>query len=74
MDGLERWRVLRLHVEDQIPLAALARTTGISARTLQRWHHLYRAGGVAALDPHVRSTRGGGGRLRRRSRSSSAWH
>ncbi|XXK76283.1 Mu transposase C-terminal domain-containing protein [Clavibacter michiganensis] len=54
MDGLERWRILRLHVEDQIPLAALARTTGISARTLQRWHHLYRNGGIAALDPHAR--------------------
>ncbi len=54
MDGLERWRVLRLHVEDQIPLAALARTTGVSARTLQRWLHLYRAGGIAALDPQAR--------------------
>ena len=26
----------------QVPLTALARDTGISARTLQRWHHLYR--------------------------------
>lgn len=58
MDAAERWRVLRLHVEDQIPLAVLARETGISARTLQRWNQLYRAGGVASLDPHARIDKG----------------
>ncbi|MFX8708295.1 helix-turn-helix domain-containing protein, partial [Acinetobacter baumannii] len=47
-----------LHVEDQIPLAVLARETGISARTLQRWHQLYRAGGVAALGPRPRTDKG----------------
>lgn len=58
MDAAERWRVLRLHVEDQIPLAVLARETGISARTLQRWHQLYRAGGIASLDAHARIDKG----------------
>ena len=58
MDAAERWRVLRLHVEDQIPLAILARETGISTRTLQRWNQLYRAGGVASLDPHARIDKG----------------
>ncbi|HIY65080.1 Mu transposase C-terminal domain-containing protein [Microbacterium sp. C7(2022)] len=58
MDGDERWRILRLHVEDQIPLAVLARDCGISARTLQRWHQLYRDGGPAALDSHPRSDQG----------------
>ncbi|WP_295125086.1 helix-turn-helix domain-containing protein, partial [uncultured Leifsonia sp.] len=58
MDAAERWHVLRLHVEDQIPLAVLARETGISARTLQRWHQLYRVGGLTALDPHARTDRG----------------
>ncbi|KGJ71767.1 transposase [Cryobacterium roopkundense] len=58
MDGTERWRVLRLHVEDQVPLTALARDTGISARTLQRWHHLYRTQGISALDPHPRADSG----------------
>ncbi|MEC5201129.1 MULTISPECIES: Mu transposase C-terminal domain-containing protein [Micrococcaceae] len=58
MDGSERWRVLRLHVEDQVPLTALARDTGISARTLQRWHHLYRTQGISALDPHPRADSG----------------
>jgi putative transposase len=47
-----------VHVEDQIPLAVLARETGISTRTLQRWNQLYRAGGVAALDPHDRTDKG----------------
>ena len=58
MDATERWRVLRLHVEDQIPIAVLARETGTSARTLQRWHQLYRDGGIAALDPHPRADTG----------------
>lgn len=51
MDGLDRWRILRLHVEDQIPLTVLARQTEISLRTLQRWHQLYKSGGIAALEP-----------------------
>jgi putative transposase len=50
VDADERWRVLRLHVEDQVPLAALARDTGIGLRTLERWHQRYRRGGVFALD------------------------
>jgi len=58
VDAVERWRVLRLHVEDQIPIAVLARETGISARTLHRWHQLYRNGGVAALDPRPRADKG----------------
>ena len=58
MDAAKRWHILRLHVEDQIPLAVLARETGISSRTLQRWHQLYRVGGVAALDPHARTDKG----------------
>lgn len=58
MDAAERWHVLRLHVEDQIPLAVPAREIGISARTLQRWHQFYRVGGVAALDPRARTDKG----------------
>ena len=55
MNGEDRWKILRLHVEDQIPLAALARDTGISPRTLQRWNRLYKASGADALDRHSRS-------------------
>ncbi len=58
MDGDERWQILRLHVEDQVPIAALARETGISTRTIERWHRLYRTGGITALDPHPRADSG----------------
>jgi putative transposase len=58
VNGEERWKILRLHVEDQIPLAALARDTGISARTLQRWNRLYKDNGADALDRHSRSDAG----------------
>jgi len=58
MDADERWRVLRLHVEDQVPLAALARDTGIGVRTLQRWHQRYQSGGIAALEQTPRTDAG----------------
>jgi transposase-like protein len=54
MDGAQRWRILRLHVEDEIPLAELARETKVSLRTLERWHRLFQEGGIAALDPRLR--------------------
>lgn len=49
MDAGERWRVLRLHVEDQISLAALARDTGVGLRTLERWNARYRVDGIDGL-------------------------
>lgn len=58
MDADERWRVLRLHVEDQIPLAGLAREAGIGLRTLERWHQRYRSGGITALDQTPRTDAG----------------
>lgn len=58
MDGLERWQVLRLHVEDHVPLAALARDTGISVRTLERWHHLYKKEAATGLEPSPRADKG----------------
>lgn len=58
MDGPDRWRILRLHVEDDIPLAALARETGTALRTLQRWHRLYRTGGLTALEQRPRTDAG----------------
>ncbi|WP_286405018.1 helix-turn-helix domain-containing protein [Pseudarthrobacter defluvii] len=39
-----------------MPLAALARETGISTRTLQRWLRLYRTGGASALDQPSRAS------------------
>ncbi|GAA1801082.1 Mu transposase C-terminal domain-containing protein [Nostocoides veronense] len=59
MDAGGRWQILRLHVEDQVPLAALARHHGLGVRTLERWHARYRAGGLAALDRTPRADVGG---------------
>ena len=58
MDGPQKWNILRLHIEDGIPLASLARETGIGTRTLSRWHSAYRAGGVAALERTPRADAG----------------
>ncbi|KQS66657.1 Mu transposase C-terminal domain-containing protein [Modestobacter sp. Leaf380] len=58
MDAGQRWQVLRLHVEDRIPLTTLSRDCGIGERTLQRWHARYRAGGYAALGDRHRADRG----------------
>ena len=58
MDAEERWRILRLHVEDQIPIATLARDTGIGIRTLQRWNRRYRDDGIAGLEPRPRGDKG----------------
>ena len=48
MDGPQKWKILRLHVEDGIPLASLARDTGIGARTLSRSH-----AGTLPIEPAV---------------------
>ncbi|MGP9684123.1 Mu transposase C-terminal domain-containing protein [Brachybacterium sp. AOP3-A1-3] len=58
MDGPQKWEILRLHVEDRIPLASLARNTGIGTRTLSRWHAAYRVGGVKALERTPRADAG----------------
>ena len=58
MDAQQRWRILRLHVEDQVSLARLARETGVGLRTLERWHARYRTDGYAGLDARIRSDAG----------------
>lgn len=58
MDGPQKWKILRLHVEDGIPLASLARETGVGERTLSRWHSLYRTGGISALERAQRADAG----------------
>ncbi len=40
--ALRRFRVLRPHLEDGVPLARLARAQGLELRTLQRWLRAYR--------------------------------
>lgn len=59
MDADGRWQILRLHVEDQVPLAVLARHYGIGLRTLERWHARYRPAGFEGLGRTTRAAAGG---------------
>jgi putative transposase len=56
--ALERWRALRPHLEDGVPLTRAARFAGVPKRTAQRWLMSYRRGGLAGLAPHARADRG----------------
>jgi putative transposase len=47
--ALERFRLLQPHLEEDRPLALVARQAGIPYRTAQRWVSLYRRFGLAAL-------------------------
>ena len=47
----ERWALVRLHVENDIPLAAIARDSSAALRTLEYWHAAYRAKGFDWLKP-----------------------
>ena len=46
-----RWALIRMHVENRISLAAIARETGTPLRTLERWHAAYRTKGFDGLKP-----------------------
>jgi putative transposase len=56
--ALERFGLLRAHLEDGKPLAAIAREAGLSYRTLQYWLERYRTCGLAALARKPRTDRG----------------
>ncbi len=56
--ALDRWQVLRAHVEDDVPLVALARHHGVPLRTLQRWHAAYQRDGRDGLTDPPRRDRG----------------
>lgn len=58
MDAAGRWEILRLHVEDGIPLTALAQDAGIGLRTLQRWHARYKTHGYTGLQDGPRADTG----------------
>lgn len=58
MDAQQRWQILRLHVEDHIPLTVLATQTGVGLRTLQRWHSRLRHDGVDGLERRDRKDTG----------------
>uniref|UniRef100_UPI0011B04C6E helix-turn-helix domain-containing protein n=1 Tax=Nonomuraea solani TaxID=1144553 RepID=UPI0011B04C6E len=47
--ALERYRILRAHLDDGVPLARVAAHAGQPYRTLQRWLADYRRDGLAGL-------------------------
>lgn len=53
--ALERFSILRPHLENGIPLTAVARDTGTPIGTLRRWLRLYRRDGLAGLARKPRS-------------------
>jgi transposase-like protein len=58
--ALDRFRRLRPHLEDGLPLARLARAEGIPLRTARRWVRRYREQGLAGLVRRPRSDLFGG--------------
>src|SRR5262245_42555643 len=53
--AMERFAVLRPHLEDNVPLAQAARHAGVAVRTAERWLARYRRMGLAGLARAVRS-------------------
>ncbi|MGW4720968.1 helix-turn-helix domain-containing protein [Nocardia sp. NPDC004260] len=49
--AMNRFEVLRPHLEDDVPLTSAAAAAGVPLRTAQRWLHRYRTGGLAGLAP-----------------------
>ena len=47
-----RLRVVKLHVEDGVPLALVSQESGVSRNSLFRWVQAYRQGGKVALVDH----------------------
>jgi hypothetical protein len=56
--AMRRWRVLRPHVEDWVPLSSAARAAEVPLRTAQRWLERYRADGLTGLVRRARGDRG----------------
>src|SRR4051794_31297019 len=56
--ALERFELLRPHLEEGVPLARVARERGLALRTATRWAGQYRREGLAGLARKGRSDRG----------------
>jgi putative transposase len=56
--ALERYQIIRSHIEDEVPVAQLARQHGKSERTLRRWLVRFHEKGLAGLERQARSDRG----------------
>jgi putative transposase len=55
--ALQRFQTLRPHLEDGVPLAAIAHHRGLALRTLQRWVQHYQQNGLLGLARQSRSDR-----------------
>ena len=55
---MDRYRLLRPHLEEGVPLARIAREHGVVLRTAQRWLRRYWADGLAGLAHQPRPDRG----------------
>ena len=56
--ALDRWQVLRAHVEDGVSWVDLAAHHGVAVRTLQRWYADYQRDGLDGLTDSPRQDRG----------------
>lgn len=56
--ALERFRIIRPFLEEDVALAAIVRHHGIPLRTARRWVSHYRTGGLAALSRSPRADKG----------------
>lgn len=56
--ALERYAIIRPHLEEGVPLAQLARLHGRSERTLRRWVARFQTDRLAGLERSTRSDRG----------------
>jgi len=54
-EAMERFAVLRPHLEEGVPLGRAARRGGVPLRTAERWLARYRESGLAGLARQVRS-------------------
>ncbi|MBF6468112.1 helix-turn-helix domain-containing protein [Nocardia beijingensis] len=56
--AMDRFEVLRPHLEDDVPLPRAATAAGTPLRTTQRWLHRHRSAGLAGLARTHRSSTG----------------
>lgn len=57
-DAVQRFALLRPHLEEGVPLTRIAQTHGIPVRTLHLWLRAYRTAGLAGLTRKARADRG----------------
>jgi len=55
---VDRWAVVRAHVDHGVALPEAAASAGVSVRSTRRWVAAYRSGGLAALTRTGRSDAG----------------